>query len=177
RHRPSAPLDIHNQLGLGCRARSAYGGGDPTARGRDLLVRLAEQAAVELRLAKARERKMRVRVDEAGDRRRAARVEVVVDDEIRRLVPLGTNVREAAVIDDDDRLLVDAQLPAAHRGGRGDLRQIADEERHYSLRARNIDVIGISLASCSASSMRSCWMVSMVICSLLRAVFRSIFRS
>ena len=28
--------------------------------------------------------------------------------------------------------------------------------RIYSLRARNIDVIGISLASCSASSMRSC---------------------
>src|SRR5207244_1379728 len=128
------------------------------------------------------------------------RVEVIVDDDLARLVALRPDVGEASAVDDDDRLVVDGQLAhggAAHRAAatrRGNLRQVADEQGqsnrsnpersegsfitpeahkragaagamkdpslrsglgHYSLRARNIDVIGISLASCSASSMRS----------------------
>jgi hypothetical protein len=108
---------------------------DPAARRRDLLVRFALKPAVELRLAVAGEWQMRMRVDKARNRGGAARVEIGIDG----CVEIGVNIRlasdecEAAVADDDDRILVDgelAQRTAAQRAAaerRGDLGQIANQ--------------------------------------------------
>ena len=95
-------------------ARGAHGGGDPAAGRRDLLVGLALQPAVELRLAQAGERDVRVRVDEARDGRGPARVEVVVDGQ-----PAGRSLSrpdegEASVADHDDRVLVTRPARAWH---------------------------------------------------------------
>src|SRR5213076_2459089 len=111
-----------------------------------------------------------------------ARVEVLVDGD--RVPALGSDECEAAVADDDDRILLHAQLAqgaSTHGGaadGRSNLREIANQQRHATLLAarrsplayslfRYIDVIGSSFASCSASSISSCWMVSSVAVSLL----------
>jgi hypothetical protein len=78
---------------------------------------------------------MRVRVDEAGNRGGAVRVEIRIDGraEIGVDVGLASDECETAVADDDDRIVVDGQLAyrtAAQRTAaarRGDLGQIADQ--------------------------------------------------
>src|SRR4051812_5640243 len=114
------------------------------------------------------------------------RIEIVID----RCTQIGGHLRfaadesETSVADHDDRGVEErershgAGAQCATAKGRGDLREIADQQcQCYVSRARNIAVIGCSFASCSASSITICCIVSSIDCSLLRAARRSIFRS
>src|SRR5204863_6284637 len=68
--------------------------------------------------------------------RRAIRIEVFVDEQLRRLLVLRADVREASVLHDDDEALHDRKLahgraaPRDAAGRRCDLREVTDEKRH-----------------------------------------------
>src|SRR5204862_4735242 len=99
RHRRRAVENVLNELLYARCARGPDRRGDTAAGRGDLLVGLALQTPVEFRLAIAGPRQMRVRVDEARDRRRSARIVILGD--VQTGAPLRTDIGDATGADDD----------------------------------------------------------------------------
>ena len=128
----ASPLhDVADELLFARRSSGPHGRGDAAAGRGDLLVGLAAQPAVELRLTVPGKGKMGVRIDKAGNRRRPSAVEVFINS--NGVIALRSDISEPSVANDDDGIVVHREL--AHRGaadaGRSDrssdLREVPDE--------------------------------------------------
>ena len=124
-----------DQLVAGRGARRANGGHDPAARGVQLLVRGAPRAQRELLDAVAEKARVRVAVDEPGDRAESASVELLDVAVERRQVAHAADRLDRAAGTEDVRVRQHVDL--AERGSaqwglgagrRRELREVADEQ-------------------------------------------------